>query len=158
MRATVNWKQNMTFIGSADSGYSLQMDADASVGGDDSGVRPMELLALGLAGCTAMDVISILRKKRQDVTQFNVRVDAQRSKEHPKVFTHMIITYIVTGRSVDEIAVLRSIELTVTKYCPAQFMFAQVVPIDLQYEIYEDEGESERRLTHQGTWQETLPE
>lgn len=158
MKAIVNWKQNLTFIGSADSGYSLQMDAEAALGGDNSGVRPMELLALGLAGCTAMDVISILRKKRQDVTQFDVRVDARRSKEHPKVFTQMVITYIVTGKSVDEIAVLRCIELAAMKYCPAQFMFAQVVPIDLQYEIYEDDGGGERRLIHQGIWQEALPE
>jgi putative redox protein len=158
MKAIVHWKQDLTFVGSADSGYPVQIDAEEILGGNNSGVRPMELLALGLAGCAAMDVISILRKKRQDVTQFDVRVDARRSNVHPKVFTGMVITYIITGRRVEEIAVLRSIELAATKYCSAQFMFAQVVPIDLQYEIYEDEGESEKRLIHQGIWQEVLPE
>lgn len=158
MKAVVHWKQNLTFIGSADSGYPVQIDVEETLGGNNSGVRLMELLALGLAGCTAMDVISILRKKRQDVTQFDVRVDARRSKEYPKVFTSMVITYIVTGHNVDEVAVLRSIELASVKYCPAQFMFAQVVPIDLQYEIYEDGDESGRRLIHQGSWQEALPE
>jgi len=122
MKATVNWQNNMVFIGKSASGFPVQMDADPNFGGTESGVRPMEMIALGLAGCTAMDVISILRKKRQDVTQFEVRVDAPRSADHPKVFTKAVITYIATGRSVDEDAVLRSIELAATKYCPAQIM------------------------------------
>ncbi len=153
MKATVNWQQNMTFIGAADSGFPIKMDSDGSVGGNNEGARPMELLALGLAGCTAMDVISILRKKRQQVTQFEVRVDAPRSKEYPKVFMRALITYIVTGTRVSEEAVLRSIELAATKYCPAQFMFAQVFPIAVQYEIYEDAGSGTRQLTYQGAWQ-----
>ena len=157
MKATVNWQQNMTFIGTADSGFPLKMDSDESVGGNNDGARPMEMLVLGLAGCTAMDVISILRKKRQDVTQFEVKLDAPRSKEHPKVFTRALITYIVTGTGVSEEAVLRSIELTATKYCPAQFMFSQVFPIELQYEIYEDEEDGGKRLTYQGVWQD-LPQ
>jgi putative redox protein len=157
MKAIVNWQQNMTFIGTADSGFPVKMDVDESGGGDNNGVRPMELLALGLAGCTAMDVISILRKKRQNVTQFDVRVDASRVREHPKVFTSAVITYIVSGNNVEESAVLRAIELSTTKYCPAQFMFGQVFPIDLQYEIYE-EGEGDRRLVYQGNWQEVPQE
>jgi len=158
MKATVNWQNNMTFIGKPASGFPVQMDADSSYGGTDSGVRPMEMIALGLAGCIAMDVISILRKKRQEVTQFEVRVDAPRSPEYPKVFTSVVITYIVTGRNVDESAVLRSIELTATKYCPAQIMLEQAFPMDLCYEIYEDEGNGTKRLTHQGIWQETPTE
>lgn len=157
MKAIVNWQQNMTFIGTADSGFPVKMDVDESGGGDNNGVRPMELLALGLAGCTAMDVISILRKKRQDVTQFDVRVDAARVREHPKVFTSAVITYIVSGNNVEESAVLRAIELSATKYCPAHFMFGQIFPIDLQYEIYE-EGEGARRLVYQGNWQEVSQE
>ena len=158
MKATVNWQNNMTFIGKSASGFPVQMDADSSYGGTDSGVRPTEMIALGLAGCIAMDVISILRKKRQEVTQFEVRVDAPRSPEYPKVFTSVVITYIVTGRNVDESAVLRSIELTATKYCPAQIMLEQAFPMDLCYEIYEDEGNGTKRLTHQGIWQETPTE
>ena len=114
----------------------------------------MEMIALGLAGCTAMDVISILRKKRQDVTQFEVRVDAPRSTDYPKVFTRAVITYVVTGRSVDEDAVLRSIELAATKYCSAQIMLESAVPMDLLYEIFEDEGDGSKRLTCQGSWQD----
>jgi putative redox protein len=154
MKATVQWKENMTFFGLPDSGFPVQMDADAYFGGTNNGVRPMEMVALGLAGCTGMDVISILQKKRQQVTQFEVRVNAPRSPDHPKVFTSALITYIVTGKNVDEVAVLRSIELSITKYCPVQFMLAQVFPMELHYEIYEDEGAGNRRLTSQGIWEE----
>jgi len=154
MKATVNWQNNMVFIGRSASGFPVQMDADSSFGGTESGIRPMEMIALGLAGCTAMDVISILRKKRQDVTQFEVRVDAPRSTDYPKVFTRAVITYVVTGRSVDEDAVLRSIELAATKYCSAQIMLESAVPMDLLYEIFEDEEDGSKRLTYQGSWQD----
>ena len=154
MKVAVQWQGNMVFLGKPDSGFALQMDADTSFGGTNNGVRPMEMIALGLAGCTAMDVISILQKKRQQVTQFEVRVNAPRSPEHPQVFTRAHITYIVTGRNVDEAALLRSIELAATKYCPAQIMLQQVFPMELHYEIYEDDPDGNRRLTYQGTWQE----
>jgi putative redox protein len=154
MKVTVQWQKNMTFLGTPDSGFSVTMDADSSFGGTNNGVRPMEMIALGLAGCTGMDVISILQKKRQHVTQFEVRVNAPRSAEHPKVFTRALITYIIEGKNINESAVLRSIELAATKYCPAQFMLAQVFPMELHYEIYEDEGDAIKRLTYQGIWQE----
>ena len=158
MKATVNWQNNMTFIGKSASGFPVQMDSDVSLGGDNNGVRPMEMIALGLAGCTAMDVISILQKKRQDVTQFEVQVDAPRAHEYPKVITSAVITYIVTGKNIDESALLRAIELTATKYCPAQIMLAQAFPMDLHYEIYEDSGDGVNQLVYQGVWQEGAPE
>src|SRR5512142_1093531 len=86
MKATVEWKENMTFVGMPDSGVPVQMDADASFGGTGSGVRPMEMVALGLAGCTGMDVISILQKKRQQVTHLEVQVNAPRSAAYTTVF------------------------------------------------------------------------
>jgi putative redox protein len=153
MKATAAWKGNLVFTGIPDSGFVVQMDSDPSYGGTKSGVQPMELIALGLAGCTAMDVLSILQKKRQQVTHFEVRVDAPRSPEYPKVFTSALITYILTGTKIDEAAVVRSIELSATKYCPAQFMLAQAFPMQLRYEIYESEGESGRRLVSEGIWQ-----
>ena len=153
MKATVNWKENMTFIGTPDSGFPVQMDADVSFGGTHQGVRPMEMVALGLAACTGMDVLSILRKKRQQVTQFEVRVNAPRSPEPPKVFTSALITYVVTGANVEEAAVLRAIELSMTKYCPVQVMLAQAVPMELHYEIYEEQ-DGTRQLVSQGKWQE----
>lgn len=154
MKASVQWKENMTFLGMPDSGFPVQMDSDPYFGGTNQGLRPMEMVALGLAGCTAMDVLSILRKKRQKVTHFEVKVDAPRSAEDPKVFTRALITYIVAGTNVGETAVLRSIELSITKYCPVQFMLAQVFPMELHYEIYEDNGNGNRRLTFQGVWQQ----
>jgi len=155
MKATVQWKENMTFLGMPDSGFPVQMDADSSFGGTNNGVRPMEMLALGLAGCTGMDVISVLQKKRQKVTQFEVRVNAPRSADHPKVFTRALITYVVTGIDVKEMAVLRSIELSILKYCPVQVMLAQAFPMELHYEIYEDEGKGDRQLRFQGMWHES---
>ena len=154
MKANVTWQNNMVFIGKSASGFPVQMDADSNFGGTESGVRPMEMIALGLAGCIAMDVISILRKKRQDVTHFEVNIDAPRSTDHPKVFTKAVITYTVTGRSVDENAVLRSIELAATKYCPAQIMLELAFPMDQHYEIYEDEEDGSKRLTYMGSWQD----
>ena len=156
MKATLHWKENMTFIGMPDSGFPVQMDADSYFGGTNNGVRPMEMIALGLAGCTAMDVLSILQKKRQNVTGFEVRVDAPRSADHPKVFTSAVINYVVTGKNVDEAAVLRAMELSFTKYCPVQKMLEGAFPMDLHYEIYEDEGNGTRRLTSQGNWQEAF--
>ena len=154
MKATAQWKENMTFIGTPDSGFPVQMDADPSFGGTNQGVRPMEMVALGLAGCTGMDVLSILRKKRQQISQFEVHVNAPRSADHPKVFTRALITYIVTGTGVEEAAVLRSIELSITKYCPVQVMLSQAFPMELHYEIYEDEIDGGRRLISQGIWEE----
>ena len=119
MKVTVNWKGDMIFAGETPSGFPVQMDSGSDFGGTNNGPRPMEMIALGLAGCTAMDVISILKKKRQEVTLFDVKMDAPRSQDHPKVFTSAVITYIISGKNISESAVLRAIELTSGKYCPA---------------------------------------
>jgi putative redox protein len=158
MKATARWKEKMVFTGLPDSGFAVQMDSDDYFGGTQQGVRPMEMIALGLAGCTGMDVLSILLKKRQKVNQFEVHVNAPRSPEHPKVFTSARITFRVSGQNVDEAAVLRSIELSMTKYCPVQAMLAPAVPMELHYEIYEEEKDGIRRLVFQGIWQNYLME
>jgi len=144
MEAKVDWKGRLTFTGTADPGFSVPLGAKAAVGGDNDGFRPMELIALGLAGCTAMDVMSILRKKRQDVTDFEVQVNVERTQEHPKVFTEAEIEYFITGHDVDETAVLRAIGLSANRYCPAQAMFNQVMTIELKYHIFNDEGDGKR--------------
>ena len=153
MNATVAWRQGLSFTGKADTGFEVPLGADPEVGGANDGFRPLELMAVSLAGCTAMDVISILTKKKQDVTAFEVKVHAEQAEEFPKVFTQAIITYLVTGLAVDEAAVLRAIELTATKYCPAQAMLGKVVPMELVYEIYEDDGSGKTRLARQGKYQ-----
>ena len=155
MKATVTWQSNMVFVGQSASGFPIQMDSDPSFGGTNSGVRPMEMIALGLAGCIAMDVLSILQKKRQQVTHFEVKVDAPRSPEYPMVFMNAVVTYVVTGKNVSEDAVLRSIELTATKYCPAQIMLEKAFPMTMHYEIFEDEADGNKQLTFQGVWQNT---
>lgn len=151
MEAKVTWQENMAFSGTADSGFTVQLDAKKEVGGEGKGFIPMELMALSMAGCTAMDVISILRKKRQDVTNFEVRVDAPRAEQHPKVFTRATIEYLVTGRSVDEAAVIRAIQLTAESYCPAQAMLGKVIPIELRYQIFEDQ-DGEKKLVKAGVY------
>jgi putative redox protein len=152
MDAKVTWNQAMSFTGSATSGFKLPLDADTGSGGADSGFRPLELLAVGLAGCTAMDVISVIRKKRQDVTAFEVRVAARQQDVHPHVFTTAQIIYQVTGHNVDEAAVLRAIELSALQYCSAQAMLSKAFPMELMYEIYEDLGNGETQLVKQGQW------
>ncbi len=113
----------------------IHMDATGSVGGQGEGARPQSLMLVSLAGCTGMDVISILRKKRQDVTGFEVTVRAETADEHPKVYTHIWVTYTVTGHDIDPAAVERSIELSMGKYCPVAGMLRQIVPIETDYEI-----------------------
>jgi len=127
----------MSFEGTADSGFKVTLGTIPEVGGDNDGFRPMELLAIGLAGCTAMDVISILNKKKQDVHDFEVRVHADRAEEHPRVFTHLTIEYIVSGKDLDRAAVERAVELSETKYCSAQAMFKKIVPIDRVITLHE---------------------
>jgi len=125
----------MSFDGTSDSGFTVPLGTTPEVGGDDDGFRPLELLAVGLAGCTAMDVVSILTKKRQELTGFEVRVHADRQDEHPKVFTHLTIEYVLSGNDLSREAVERAVQLSADKYCPAQAMFAKIVPIDLKITI-----------------------
>ncbi len=134
--------EGMHFVGTAyppEESVAVHMDAKAEVGGQALGARPQSLLLVSLAGCTGMDVISILRKKRQDVTGFEVRVSAERADDHPRVYTHIWLNYVVTGRSVDPAAVERSIELSMERYCPVAALLKPVVPIETAYEIVEAE-------------------
>jgi putative redox protein len=97
----------------------------------------MELLAISLAGCTAMDVISILQKKKQEVSGFEVRVHTRRAQEYPKVYTHARVEYLIEGKKIDPVAVERAIELSFTKYCPVQAMLSKAVEIEHSYQITE---------------------
>lgn len=150
MDAKVTWKDSLAFTGSADTGFTLNLDADTGSGGAGGGFKPMEMFAIGLAGCTAMDVISILAKKRQDVTAFEVQAHLERAGEHPKVFTRGVLHYEVTGRGVDPAAVLRAIELSTTRYCPAQAMLGRLFPIAQTYAIYELAQDGARREAFRG--------
>lgn len=135
------------------TGFQVPIGGDPKVGGANDGFRPLELMAVSLAGCTAMDVVSILEKKQQRISAFEVDVHATEAEEHPKVFTHAVITYRITGLSVDEAAVLRAIELSVEKYCPSVAMLGKAVPFEFNYEVFEDQGAQEAQLVKAGKYQ-----
>ncbi len=137
MDAKVVWKSGLGFDGTADSGFTLPLGGYNEIGSENAGFRPVELLAIGLAGCTAMDVISILEKKCLQVNAFEVSVHAIRAEEHPKVFTQAEIFFHITGKNIDSKSVERAIELSSTKYCPASAMLGKAFPITTRYEIIE---------------------
>ncbi len=138
MDAKAVWHEGLSFTGSAaGSGCSLPLGADAEVGGANDGFRPLELFAVGLAGCTAMDVISILEKKRQPVAAFEVRVHADLAEEHPHVFTKVLIEYVVTGKGVEREAMERAVGLSATKYCAAMAMLRKTAPIESKITMLE---------------------
>ena len=130
MEAKVTWQKKMSFVGTGKFGLTVPIDTSIENGGDSSGFSPMELLLVGLAGCTAMDVISILEKKRQKVSRFEVRVNGERASEHPKVFTNIVVEYIVGGESIDRAAVERAVELSETKYCSAMAIISKTAKIE----------------------------
>lgn len=150
MDAKVTWKGNNAFEGVANSGKTVLMDSDSKEKGVAPG--PMELVAISMAGCTAMDVISILQKKQQNVTSFEVKVHADRAEDYPKVYTRAEIVYEVTGRALNEIDVLRAVELSIQKYCPVHAMLSQAFPVTQRYVVYEDEGNGARRVVAEGDY------
>lgn len=117
-KAQLMWQQGMKFVGMGETGHGVAMDSSAEVGGEDSAARPMEVLLIGLMGCTAMDVISILRKKRQDVQDFRIFATFERAAEHPKKYTRIHLEYVAYG-DVDLKALERAAELSETTYCGA---------------------------------------
>lgn len=130
-------RDDMIFTGYSSNGFSIPLDAQKAAGGHDAGISPMELLLTALAGCTGMDVISILRKKQQQVTAFEVQVEGMRADEHPKVFTEIWVKYIVTGQNIDPAAVERAIELSRDKYCGAAATLRHTAQIHYDYVIVE---------------------
>lgn len=130
----------MHFTAMANSGYVVHVDTKAPEGQVSRGASPMELLMISLAGCTAMDVISILRKKRQNVTGFEVRIHGDRATDHPKVFTDFELEYVVSGVDVDPAAVERSIQLSTETYCSAHAMLEKAASIRTRYTIIQEQA------------------
>jgi putative redox protein len=138
-KAQVTWVgPGLRLVGEADGPAIVVDHALPDEDREDTGPHPVRLLLIGLCGCTGMDVISILRKKRQSFTGLQVKATAERAKEHPKVFTEIHLEFIVTGKDVDPQAVERSIELSQTKYCPASAMLSQAAEITTSYRIIEE--------------------
>ncbi|MBP8998518.1 MAG: OsmC family protein [Anaerolineaceae bacterium] len=138
MNARITWKSGMAFSALGDSNIEVPLDAATAHGGSGTGVVPMEMILMGLGGCTAMDVISILAKKRQEVTSFEVVLHANRADEHPKVFTGIEIEYVVKGKNIDPDSVARAVELSETKYCPGMAMLRKSATITTRYTVIEE--------------------
>ena len=132
MKAKVVWNGGLRFTGRADRGHSVEL---ATRNESEGGASPTDLVLIALAGCTAMDVISILQKKRQQVTAFEVRVLAEKAEDYPRVFTAASVEYIVTGHGVRIDAVERAVELSRTKYCPVHAMLQQALPLEFSYRV-----------------------
>ena len=138
MKATVKWLDGVSFEGTSESGHSVVMDGPSESGGKNLGMRPMETLLLGLGGCTSYDVVTILKKSRQDVKNCKAEITAQRADNIPKVFNKIHIHFIIEGSNLDAVAVERAIILSATKYCSASIMLEQSVVISNDFEIIEE--------------------
>ena len=137
MKATVRWAGEASFEGMSESGHTLVMDGSPEFGGQNRGPRPMELLLLGMGGCTAFDVVLILRKGRQDITDCVAQIDAERAPTDPKVFTRIHVHFVVSGRKLDPKRVEQALKLSAEKYCSASIMLAKTAEITHDFAIVE---------------------
>lgn len=135
MKTRIIWKGNVSFLAEAGSGHSVLMDGAPEAGGQNAGPRPMEMLLMGLGGCTAFDVVMILKKGRHDIRDCVVEIQAQRAPVDPKVFTDIHLHFIVTGQNVNSQQVERAINLSAEKYCSASIMLKSTVKITHDFEI-----------------------
>ncbi len=135
--ARLKWVENLKFIGDTPSGHSIAIDGPRGVGGDDSAVRPGELTLVALGGCTAIDVVTILRKMRIEFDSFEVVVNAEPAEEHPKVWTKLHLKYIFKGKNIDESKVKKAIELSEERYCSVSAMLKKTAELTYEYEIVE---------------------
>ena len=135
MKATIKWLDGVSFEGVSESGHSVIMDGAPESGGENLGMRPMEMLLLGLGGCTSYDVVTILKKSRQDVKDCNAEITAERAENIPKVFTKIHIHFILEGSNLDVSVAERAINLSATKYCSASIMLEKSVIITHDFKI-----------------------
>ncbi|UCH38513.1 MAG: OsmC family protein [Gammaproteobacteria bacterium] len=135
MKCRVKWLDHMSFVGESDSGHSVVMDGAAEAGGRNLGVRPMEMLLLGLGGCTAFDVVSILHKSRQQMIDCEVEIEAERAESIPKVFTRIYLHFIFSGRDLDPKNVEKAVQLSADKYCSASRMLEKTAEITHDFEV-----------------------
>lgn len=137
MKAKITWINGRAFLGESGSGHSVVMDGAPEAGGRNIGVRPMEMLLLGLGGCTAFDVVMILEKSRENITGCEVELVSERASEDPKVFTYVKMIYTVTGKNLKPASVERAIKLSADKYCSASKMFEFTAKIEHEWHIIE---------------------
>jgi putative redox protein len=135
MNISVNWVDGLLMVGKSDSGHTITMDGPPESGGENLGVRPMEMLLLGVAGCTMIDVVTTLKKMRQDLSHLETKINAERATDHPKVFTDIHIQFILKGQNLDEKKVDKAITLSAEKYCSASIMLGETATITHDFEV-----------------------
>ncbi len=138
MKARVKWLDHMSFVGESDSGHSVVMDGAAEYGGRNMGIRPMEMVLLGMGGCTAFDVVQILKKARQPITDCIIELQAERADSVPAVFTRIHAHYIIKGRGLVDKQVKRAVELSADKYCSVSMMLGESVEITHDYAVVDE--------------------
>lgn len=136
MNTTIKWINDMMMVGESASGHTVVMDGPEDLGGKNLGIRPMEMLLLGMGGCTTIDVVSTLKKMREIVRDCRAEISAQRAGEHPKVFTKIHIHFVLEGDNLNAKKVAKAISLSADKYCSASIMLGKVAHITHDFEIY----------------------
>lgn len=134
---TVRWIDDMMMVGKSASGHAVVMDGPEELGGNNIGVRPMEMLLLGMGGCITVDVVSILKKMREEVRDCQVKISAERADEHPKVFINIHLHFIVEGANLNDKKIGKAISLSANKYCSASIMLGKTAAITHDFEINE---------------------
>jgi len=138
MKARVKWVEHVSFLGETESGHAVLMDGSPAAGGRNLGPRPMEMLLLGAGGCTSFDVIAILEKSRQAVSDCYVELEAERAETDPKVFTRIHMHFVVTGKNIRSEAVEKAIKLSAEKYCSASIMLGATAAITHDFEVIQE--------------------
>jgi putative redox protein len=137
-KAKIKYVDGLQFVGHGDSGPGVVMDADTEVGGHNTGARPMELLLIGIGGCSGMDIVSILKKKKEKVTGLEINVDGKKAEDYPQKFTNIDIEYVVKGKNLSDAAVKRAVQLSMDKYCSVKASLEGSAKITFKYKIVEE--------------------
>ncbi len=137
MKTTIKWIDNMMMVGESASGHAVVMDGPEELGGKNLGIRPMEMLLLGMGGCTTIDVVSTLKKMREEVQDCYAEITAKRIDEHPKVFTQIHIHFVIKGSGLNEKKVAKAVSLSADKYCSASIMLGKTAVITHDFEVHE---------------------
>jgi len=137
VKARIKWVENVCFMGESETGHAVILDGAPEAGGRNLGMRPMEMLLIGMGACTSFDVVTILKKARQPVTDCVAEMEAERADEVPKVFTRIHVHFVVTGKGLNETQVERAVKLSAEKYCSASIMLGKSVQITHDFEIVE---------------------
>lgn len=137
MKARIKWVENVCFIGESETGHAVVLDGAPDAGGRNLGMRPMEMLLIGMGACTSFDVVTILKKARQPIVDCVAEIEAARADEVPKVFTRIHVHFVVTGKGLNPVQVERAVKLSAEKYCSASIMLGKVADISHDFEIVE---------------------